>query len=140
MNAPARQLPLRGKVILASISLVASLAIAELAARITRAGAFPYLNIYVNNPRYGVVLEPHARTHIRSRHGRVTEIKTNALGFRGPEWSLRADRPRVLLLGDSQMLGYGVGEQQAIAARLSELAGVDVINAAVPSWGPFEYA
>src|SRR6185436_14301576 len=70
----------------------------------------------------------------------ITEIDTNALGFRGPTWKPLKTGPRVLLLGDSQMLGYGVDEAEATAARLSSLAGVEVLDAAVPSWGPIEYA
>jgi hypothetical protein len=46
----------------------------------------------------------------------------------------------VLLLGDSQMLGYGVDWPSTIAPELERaLGGAVVLDAAVPSWGPAEY-
>ena len=69
------------------------------------------------------------------------EVRTNALGFRGPAWDEAETAGRaVLLLGDSQMFGYGVDEADALAARLSERLQRPVLNAAVPTWGPTEYA
>src|SRR5688572_15342915 len=116
-------------------SLALSLALAEAGARLVRGGAFPHLNLFRASTRYGVTLEPSAATRVRSRGGRVTEVRTNSLGFRGPE----AHAPRVLLLGDSQMMGYGVDWPETIAPALSRALGVEVLAAAVPSWGPSEY-
>lgn len=142
----------RGRVVAAralaaTLSLAAGLVGAELLVGAARDFAFPYLNIYEADPVYGVRLEPDASTAIRSPDGRVTDIRTNALGFRGPDWRPAAsDAPvpgRVLLLGDSQVFGYGVDEPDALAARLTaHLAhhpgGADVLNAATPTWGPPE--
>lgn len=136
---PRTPLSLGARCALVASSLVFSLGLAEVAVSVVKRGAFPYLNIYRSSDRYGVELEPSTRARIRSRQGRVTELRTNRLGFRGPEWDA-SGRTRVLLLGDSQMLGYGVEEPDAVAAQLEALAGVQVLNAAVPSWGPSEYA
>ncbi len=129
---------------LALISLVVSLGLAEGAARLLHGNAFPFLNLYTSDPQLGVRLRPSASTRVRSREGHVTEIETNALGFRGPEWPQPSDRVvpgRVLLLGDSQVFGYGVPYEASLADQLAaELGpGAVVLNAAVPSWGPPEY-
>ncbi len=125
---------------------VVALALAEAVAGWVRGGAYPFLNVFVADPIYGVRLEPDACTATRSREGRVTEVCTNAQGFRGRDWT-EAPLPvpvpgRVLLLGDSQMLGYGVDVEDATAARLEQRLGdgAEVLSAAVPTWGPPEYA
>src|SRR5262245_30912930 len=102
-----------------------------------RGRAYPFLNIFVSDPNYGVRLEPDAHTRTRSRKGRITEVETNAEGFRGPQWNDDPPvGPRVLLLGDSQMFGYGVDYRDTFAARLAERIGGEVLDAAVPTWGP----
>jgi hypothetical protein len=143
---PARttRLGWRSKLALAAASVALSLALAEIGARIVHRGAFPYLNIFTPDARYGVRLAPHASARVKSRLGRITEIRTNALGFRGPEWPEAAPgarERRVLIVGDSQMLGYGVDWPDATAPMLERLLGpgTRVLAAAVPSWGPFEY-
>lgn len=94
----------------------------------------------------GVRLEPNASTHLRSRTGHVTTIRTNSLGFRGDDWSPALTNGvvpgRVLLLGDSQVFGYGVDEHEALAAQLQAALGpgFEVLSAATPSWGPPELA
>jgi hypothetical protein len=47
-----------------------------------------------------------------------------------------------MLVGDSQVLGYGVDWSQTLAPSLERTlgAGWRVVAAAVPSWGPIEYA
>ena len=120
-------------------SLIASLGAAELLASTVHREAFPYLNLFEPDARYGVRLVPNATTRVRSRDGRITEIKTNALGFRGPQWSQSA--APILLLGDSQMFGYGVAYAQSTGPQLERALGgtTAVLDAAVPSWGPSEY-
>src|SRR5262249_3050369 len=132
----------RTKAALVLSSLIVSLGLAELAASALDRGAFPFLNLFVADMRYGVLLRPSASTRVRSRGGRVTEIRTHALGFRGPEWSPAPGAARVLLVGDSQALGYNIPWEASIAARLERAlgGGARVLAAAVPSWGPTEYA
>jgi hypothetical protein len=134
----------RAKAGLTAISFVLALAAAEGLARAWHRGAFPYLNIFEADPRYGVRLQPRTRTRVRSRDGRLTDIETNSLGFRGPEWPTPDNHPgvqRILLLGDSQMFGYGAAYADALPAALERALGDDavVLDAAVPTWGPAEY-
>jgi hypothetical protein len=125
---------------MAVASTIAALCMAEALVRVWDGNAFPYLDLFVADADYGVRLAPSASTRVRSRSGRVTGIRTNSLGFRGPEWPEAAHR--VLIVGDSQMMGYGVDWPQTLAPALErELRGeVSVLDAAVPSWGPLEYA
>ena len=128
------------KLLVCGLSLLASLAIAEGAARLLHHGAYPYLNLFEADARYGVVLQPNATTRVRSRDGRLTDISTNSLGFRGPEWNEAGPGKRVLLLGDSQVFGYGVPFADSVGPQLARALGPTArsLVAAVPSWGPAE--
>lgn len=131
----------RAKVAFSLGSLALALLAAEGLARAVHHGAFPYLNVFAADARYGVRLQPGTSTRVRSRDGRLTDITTNALGFRGPEWPAADDgRHRILVLGDSQMFGYGVAWADAFPAQLERAlgGGAVVMDAAVPSWGPGE--
>lgn len=134
-------------------SVVVSLVAAEAVASVVHRGAYPFLNLFEPDAELGVRLRANASTRVRSRSGRVTDIRTNSLGFRGREWPDGAssaahagapdpsagDAVRVLLLGDSQMFGYGVDEGSAVAAHLERGGRVSVLNASVPTWGPPDY-
>lgn len=70
-------------------------------------------------------------------------FRTNGDGFRGDEWpsELTDGETRVLVLGDSTTVGFGLEEDESIPARLAvELAGgtraVRVFNAGVAGYGP----
>lgn len=126
----------RGAPVFAALSAILSLACCELLVRAVR-GGFPYLNIFVPHAKLGVTLEPSAHTKLRSLTGRVTPIRTNSAGFRGPEFARAPDS--VLLLGDSQMFGYGVHLDESTSALLQAQRSAPVLNAAVPTWGPHEY-
>jgi hypothetical protein len=144
--APRKPRRLWLKVCAALLSTVAGLAIAELGFGLVRGWAFPALNIYEADADYGVRLAPHAETVLRTLDGRTTDIRTNGLGFRGPDWTTPAGAGpiagRVLLLGDSQVFGYGVDEDDALAPQLAAALGpeAEVLPAAVPTWGPPELA
>jgi hypothetical protein len=132
------------RAVITCLSLTLGLVMVEGLAAVARDHAFPFLNIYEADPTFGVRLSPSTTTATRSREGRVTDVRTNALGFRGAEWTpAESSAPvagRVMLLGDSQVFGYGVDEPDALAVRLqSQLGeGYEVLNAGVPTWGPQE--
>src|SRR5258708_7155214 len=83
---PTRARTLIAKLSLAAASLALSLCAAELFAAALRGNAYPFLNIFEASDRYGAALQPSAKTKVRSREGRITELATNSDGFRGPEW------------------------------------------------------
>jgi hypothetical protein len=130
-----RRWTIRAALLMGSLSI--SLAFAELAATLHARGAYPYLNLFIPDRELGVVLEPRATTRVRSKLGRITRIDTDEQGRRVHPTG--AGPKRVLLLGDSQAFGYLVDGGDAISAELGEITGAEVIDAAVPSYGPHEY-
>jgi len=107
-------------------------------------GAFPHVNFYVPDAELGVRLEPGAAMNFRLGNNPLTTIHVNTSGYRGPEWSepVRDAKPsegEVLVLGDSQVFGLGVNDDETFSARLAEHTGRSVINAGVPTYGPQEY-
>ncbi len=126
-----------GRTLVVLSSIACALWVSEVVAAASRDHAFPFLNIFESDVRYGVRLRPNTDTAVRSFEGRVTTVRTNQLGFRGRDWD-DDEGVRVLLVGDSQMFGYNVDAAQSTAGRL-EARGLTVFNAATPSWGPTEY-
>lgn len=62
-----------------------------------------------------------------------TTLEINALGVRDSEADLRA--PGVVVIGDSFAMGWGVGQDETLGARLAALTGEKVLDVAVSSWG-----
>lgn len=115
------------------LGVALALPLAEALAWAADRGAFPYLRLFEPDAVTGVRLRPSSSARVRSARGHVTTVRTGPLGFRRPEGR------QVLLLGDSQVLGYGVEDHEAVAAQLTA-RGLDALAAAVPSWGPPELA
>lgn len=132
--------PILRRILALLLGTVLALVLAELIATWALGGAYPYVNLFVADPELGVRLRPDAETTVRSPLGRDNGIATNGLGFRGPTFSDRADRGdrRVLILGDSQVMAYGVPEADGFPSRLAA-RGFDVLAAGIPTWGPPEY-
>ncbi len=132
---------LRTRLFFLASSVAFSLGLAEGIASLLHGGAYPFLNVFQPDSALGVRLRPDTSTRIRSRSGRITDIRTNSLGFRGRNWSSGEESgvPRALLLGDSQMFGYNVDERSSLASLLEQGGRVAVLNAAVPTWGPPDY-
>lgn len=117
--------------------LVFALALTEGAFWIRDGGAFPDVNCYVSDPVVGLRLRPNATERIAYARNPATSFRTNDLGFRGADWP--SDPGGILLLGDSQVFGLGVEENETAAARIAQQLGSAVLNAGTPTWGPPEY-
>jgi hypothetical protein len=57
----------------------------------------------------------------------------NSLGLRDDERSLRS--PEIIVIGDSQAMGWGVEQQETFAQIIEARTGVKVLNAAISSYG-----
>ncbi|MEM9190187.1 MAG: hypothetical protein AAGF12_13465 [Myxococcota bacterium] len=118
--------------------LLVGLIIAEAAFWFRDDGGFPHVNFYVPDAELGVRLEPGATMRLNFQDNPVTDIRVNAQGYRGADHpSPRANE--ILTVGDSQVFGLGVEEQETFSAQLAELTGRPVINGGVPTYGPLEY-
>lgn len=121
-------------------SVAVGLFVAEHAAAAARGNAFPFLDVFEPDPDLGVRLRAGAETRIRTFGGRITDVAINDQGFRGPSWPDSVEptgRPRVLLVGDSQVFGLHAQFEQTFAGLLGE--DLEVLDAAVPTYGPAEH-
>jgi hypothetical protein len=118
------------------LGLLLGLVLAEIVFRVRDAGAFSHLNIYVADPELGATLEASAETRIAFGGNPATTVHTNARGMRGRDAPSHAD---VLVVGDSQVFGLGVEDDETFPAQLAEATGQTVVNAGIPTYGPSEY-
>ncbi len=121
-----------------AVGLALGLGLAEAAFRWVDGGALPHLDVYLPDAEAGVRLEPGATARVRVADNPVTEVRINSGGFRGADWPA-PEAGELVVVGDSQVFGLGVEETETFSARLSELRGVGVRNAGVPTWGPPEF-
>ncbi|MCA1807054.1 MAG: GDSL-type esterase/lipase family protein [Actinobacteria bacterium] len=82
---------------------------------------------WIRSDRLGFRLAPGIRLRMREPEYDV-EIATNSLGLRDEEPGPTSG-PRVLLLGDSFVMGYGVHRGELFADLLEKDLGADVVNA-----------
>jgi lysophospholipase L1-like esterase len=68
---------------------------------------------------YDSVLGWKGKPDVEGMHGSGVWISHNERGFRDTPWDLDTDKTRVLLLGDSNMWGYGVEDDEHPAALLN---------------------
>ncbi len=102
-------------------------------------GAFPHLNVYEPDTRLGVRLRPGSTERISFAGNPVTSVRINRQGFRGADWP-PPSAGETIVLGDSQVFGLGVEEDETFGAQLGRLPGAGpVLNAGVPTYGPPEY-
>lgn len=121
------------------LGLMLGLAVAEYAFFKRDDGAFPHVNFYVVDAELGVRLEPGASMRFRLHDNPLSTIKVNAQGYRGEDWPTEPGDDELLVVGDSQVFGLGVNDNETFSARLEQLTGRPVLNAGVPTYGPREY-
>ena len=88
-------------------------------------------------PVFGVWHAPDAVRQHTSRCFRV-EYRTNSVGARDVERSRTSTRPRVVVLGDSFLEGWGVDESRRLSNRLETATGVEHLNFAMAHFGPYQ--
>jgi hypothetical protein len=133
----------RSRVLGAAVRVLAGLAVgaalSEVAFHLRDHGAFPHLNVYVPDATLGVRLRPGASMKLAFGGNPVTSVRINRDGFRGADFPPPGG-DEVVVVGDSQVFGLGVEENETFSAKLEGmLPGARVINAGVPTYGPPEY-
>jgi hypothetical protein len=122
----------------AAAGLVLGLLVAEGAFHLRDHGAFIHLNRYVPDARLGVRLQPGASQRLSAGKNPVTSLRINGDGLRGAELPPPGEG-EIVVVGDSQVFGLGVEEDETASAQLARILGSTVVNAGVPTYGPPEY-
>lgn len=138
-----KRLPLRARVprmaLRVFLGLAVGLALAEAAFHIRDDGAFPHLNVYEPDPELALRLRPRTSQRLAVALGNpVTTVRVNGQGFRGADLPAPAGG-EIIVVGDSQVFGLGVEEDETASAQLAAITKKTVINAGVPTYGPLEY-
>ena len=111
--------------------------------RMTRE-AFSYFNMMdYDEDIGGRVLKKNYNGKVFFRFGNDFTVKTNSLGLRNPELSSKSgDDHRVLFVGDSFTMGYGVEQDHAfpdivrgLFSKVRRDKKIDVVNGGVTGWG-----
>jgi hypothetical protein len=68
----------------------------------------------------------------------VATISVNDRGYRGGPWPAPGEG-EIVVVGDSQVFGLGVEDDETFSAQLAAHTGRSVINGGVPTYGPAEY-
>lgn len=119
------------------IGLALGLVLVEVGFSMRDEGAFPHLNLYAEDAELGARLRPSSSQRFKFQDNDVTDISIGADGLRNPAPSAREHA--VLVVGDSQVFGLGVNDDETMPAQLAALSGRPVINAGVPTYGPLEF-
>ncbi|HZS11796.1 MAG TPA: SGNH/GDSL hydrolase family protein [Nitrospirales bacterium] len=137
-SGPARRwLP----VLVMAVAVVLALLAAEAAARVffpqwaPRTGRVTQFWQY--DARYGWAHVP-GSTGVFESYGIHAPVTINAKGYRGPDvpYARTPGRPRVVVLGDSYVWGFGVPERDMFTARLQEgIPGLEIVNLGVSGYG-----
>lgn len=118
--------------------VLVGLVVAEAAFWARDGGAFPHLNVYEPDDALAVRLRPGATQKVRYANNPVSTVSINGDGFRGAEWGPPIEG-EIVVVGDSQVFGLGVDDDETMPAQLAALRGEPVRNAGVPTYGPLEY-
>ncbi len=102
---------------------------------------------FPGDPDLQFAIRPDAETVLARRDFRIT-IRSNALGFRGPDRGPKGNALRILALGDSFTFGWGVQQEETFEAQMERLQGttneaghepeLEVINAGVPGYNLYQ--
>ena len=133
--------PLWVKALALTVSLLASLFLAEALVRLIAPQPQSWLDIYRKHPVLPFYAhQPNVQRSLDTGETHWT-LRTDEDGFRVGEKVSAASVPAILILGDSFTFALGVDYQQSFAGRLEEaFAGrYRVINTGVSGYGPMQY-
>jgi lysophospholipase L1-like esterase len=138
-----RTLPLRRRIAFGGVALALVLALAEVVVRLVWRRPVDEIGtelvdagLFLRDAELGWRLAPNLEIQHRLHWGATVNVSTNSLGHRDrePDPALAA-RPRVLVLGDSFAFGFGIEDDETLAARLREhLPEAEVRNLGVTGY------
>jgi len=136
---PATPPPLGFKIALAAIALTVAFGLCEVGARLI----YPAPPDPTRQPQLGYLIDPEIRyVNVPNTKGWIDDgfVTINALGFRGHDTAVPKPpgRYRIVTIGDSLTLGWGVNDDETFSAQLEQalhrsLVGrdIDVVNLGV---------
>lgn len=130
-------MPIR-KLLSVLLALVFGLLIGELLAARRDHWGFPHYNGYIADAALGVRLQPDYDTVLAFKDNPPGAIHVNHQGYRGADWP-EGRTGEIAVIGDSQVFGLGVGDDETLPAQLEKALGAPVLNLGVPTYGPEEY-
>lgn len=136
MSPPRRPLRALARV---SLGLVLGLGLAEAAFWARDGGGFPHLQCLVADDATAVALRPGASGAIALGDNPVAPYTIDDQGWRTSPGGVPAGPEGVVVVGDSQVFGLGVADDETLPAALARATGRPVRNGGVPTWGPEEY-
>lgn len=131
------------KIAFYSALLLFSLIVSEIFLRIAKPRSLQYYRdvklVHKYHPDYGVTLAPNHKTYIRHHTGLWEgKFATNSLGQRGTK-EINADSLKIVCLGDSLVMGFGVSDEDTFCALLDgvEIKGKkrQAVNLGVDAYG-----
>jgi hypothetical protein len=90
-----------------------------------------------HHPKFGVWHEPNAST-VHATRCFTSEYRTNSVGARDAERPVSSSEPRVIVLGDSFLEGWGVIESKRMSNLLERKTGVSHLNFAMSHFSPYQ--
>ena len=116
---------------------------------LVRVGTLSQKNYVIEMWRYATLLKRpsadpavgHEHVPMRSARLQGVEVSINSLGMRGPEARLDdPTRQKIVILGDSLALGWGVPERETLRGQLEKRLGngTEVLNAGVGNMNMFQ--
>ena len=115
-------------------SLLATFGAAEAVVRLVDGGGLPSLPIFAQLADGLIVLQSDVEVRHRHQNGHVYTLTTAAYGLRGPAPADIGPARGWLAVGDSQVLGLGVGDSSTFSA-IATARDVPMANAGVPGHG-----
>ena len=125
---------------IAVIAIVLPL-LGEAALRLTLGGAFLSPPVFrAEGGALGYRLLPAVTAPVH-QFGRTVTVSTDGQGRRSTPGASTVATRRVHLVGDSQVFGWGLGDDETMSAQLQRLLGpgFEVVNHGVPGYGPDQY-
>jgi hypothetical protein len=118
------------------LGLLIGLALAEAGFSWRADGAFPHINVLQADAALAVTLIPGETQRIKIADNPTSTLTIGEDGWR----KTSAEGPGgIVVIGDSQVFGLGVDDDETTPAILATLTGQPVLNAGVPTYGPEEY-
>lgn len=125
----------------ACVSTLILIAVIECSLRLIINNAYfspPIFKPATDEAPYGLVSSKSSRVH---QFGRLLDVDSDQFGNRRTVGISNNADAKLHLIGDSQIFGWGLSDEETVASQLQKFIGdrVQVVNHGVPGYGSYEY-